>query len=462
MNTLPSSPIGASGPQGPNPAGDVRSRWDWTEAAVWTDRMLTALEQGVKGGKWHALMDKLYRPETLQLAFARVRANRGAAGVDHETIAQFELELEAHLTRLSQELRAGTYRPQNLRRKWVPKGEGDKRRPLAVPTVRDRVVQTALTLVLQPIFEREFAPSSFGYRPGRSTHDALLRVDEELAQGRLWVVDADVQSFFDTLPHDRLLDRVKDKVSDGAILKVVHQFLKQGVLDGVELIEPESGSAQGSALSPLLANLYLDPLDHKLAELGQRMVRYADDFVVLCATQAEAQQALACIQQWVKSAGLTLHPEKTRIVNARHEPFEFLGHRYLPLPPKPPQPGSHKPAREWKLIKVPRAKATRNLKVKLRPILRRLNGNSLKEIIRRVNQVVHGWGNFFRGCAETGLRPIDGWIRMRLRSILRLRAGRHGRGRGKDHQRWPNSFFQAEGLWTLIADNRPRVSPING
>jgi RNA-directed DNA polymerase len=258
-------------------AGEVRARWAWTEPAVWTDRMLTALEQGVKGGRWFSLVDKVYALATLRAAFASVKANQGAAGVDHQTIAMYDARLDANLAELSRSLQTGTYRPQGIRRHWIPKPGTTEQRPLGIPTVRDRVVQAAVRLVLEPIFERDFAPHSYGFRPQRSAKDALRRVAALLKAGYVHVVDVDVQGYFDSIPHAPLRALVQAKVSDGRVLALIEAFLGQEIFDGLSHWTPETGTPQGAVLSPLLSNIYLDPLDHAMAEQGFEMVRYADD-----------------------------------------------------------------------------------------------------------------------------------------------------------------------------------------
>src|SRR5208337_4825800 len=236
--------------------------------------------------------------------FERVKANGGAAGVDHVTVEEFERHLEANLAKLSQTLQDGSYRPQAIRRVWIPKPGSKEKRPLGIPTVRDRVVQAALRAVLEPIFERDFAAQSYGFRPKRGCKDALRRVDHLLKQDYSWVVDADLKSYFDTIPRQQLLERVKAKVSDGRILKLLETFLTQGVLEEMNLWTPEAGTPQGAVVSPLLSNIYLDALDHEMAGKGMEMVRYADDFVVLCGTEGEAQRALEEVQRWTAAAGL--------------------------------------------------------------------------------------------------------------------------------------------------------------
>jgi RNA-directed DNA polymerase len=397
--------------------------------------MLTALEAGVKGGKWYSVMDKVYTPANLRAAFTRVKANQGAAGVDHQTIEQFESALAANLAQLADELQAGTYRPRDVRRHWIPKpGQPQELRPLGIPAVRDRVVQTALGNVIAPIFERDFAAQSYGFRPQRGSKEALRRTAQLLKEGCTYVVDADVQSYFDTIPHERLLERVGTKISDGRVLALVEALLKQGVMDAGKHWLPEEGTPQGGVLSPLLANLYLDPLDHAMAQAGFEMVRYADDFVILCRSEEEAQRALAQVQQWTTQAGLKLHPDKTGLVNAQDKGgFDFLGYHFE------------------RGLRWPRKKSAQKLRATIRAQTKRTNGHSLKAIILDVNRTITGWFEYFKHSHKTTFPTLDGWVRMRLRSILRKRTGKRGRGRGTDHQRWPNAFFREQGLYSMTA-----------
>ena len=403
----------------------------YADPSVWTERMLTALDEGVKGGKWYSLIDKVHAERTLRAAFARVKANKGSGGVDHVTVEMFETGMDANLKRLSEELGAGKYRPQAIRRHYIPKPGSRELRPLGIPTVRDRVVQTALRMVVEPIFEHGFAAQSYGFRPGRGCKDALRRVDGLLKEGYVFVVDADLKSYFDTIPHDRLMALVGRKVADGRIMELIGQFLGQGILDGLSAWTPETGTPQGAVVSPLLSNIYLDPLDHLMAQAGYEMVRYADDFVVLCRSEAEAAQALAMIGEWTAAAGLVLHPLKTRTVDARQQSFDFLGYRF--------EGGRH-----W-----PRAKSLTKFKDTVRAKTRRNSGHSLEAIIDDLNPVLRGWFAYFQHSYRRVFIDLDGWIRGRLRSLLRKRRGMKGIARGADHQRWPNAFFARHGLFSL-------------
>ncbi len=420
-------------PETATQAGEIRARWAWTEPSVWTERMLAALEEGVKGGKWYSLMDKVYAMPNLRAAFKKVKANGGAAGVDHQTVEMYERRLEENLERLSQALRDGKYRPQAVRRVWIPKLGSKEKRPLGIPTVQDRVVQAALLHVLEPIFEREFAEQSYGFRPNRGCKDALRRVYELLQAGNSWVVDADLKSYFDTIPHGQMVRRVEGKVSDGRVIEMLQLYLKQDVMDGMESWTPEGGTPQGAIVSPLLSNIYLDPLDHEMAREGHEMVRYADDFVILCRGEAEAKAVLEKVRAWAVQAGLTLHPVKTRIVDADQKGgFDFLGYHFE------------------RGMKWPRKKSLDKFKETIRAKTRRTNGRSLQAIIADVNRTTKGWFEYFKHSHRTTFPVLDSWVRMRLRSILRRRHGLRGRGRGRDHQRWPNAFFSEHGLFSLV------------
>jgi len=405
--------------------------------------MLAALVAGVKGGVWFSLIDKVYSRGNLATAAAKVAANRGAAGVDHVDVEAFALHAEAHLKKLEEQLRQGTYQPQAIRRVYIPKPGSDELRPLGIPTVRDRVAQTAIVHVLAPIFERDFAPTSYGFRPNRGCQQALERVEELLAAGYSYVVDADLKSYFDTIPHERLVQRIRAKVADGRLLGLIESFLKAGILDGLQEWTPVAGAPQGAVLSPLLSNIYLDPLDHLMAAHGLEMVRYADDFVILCRSRQEAEGALALVQAWVAENGLTLHPTKTRIVEASTEAFDFLGYRF---------------DRDKRLV---RPKSLEKLKEAVRAKTRRTDGRSLKVIVEDLNRTLRGWFGYFKRCHERVFSRLDGWIRRRLRSLLRKRTKRKGISRhGADEQRWPNAYFAEQGLFSLKTAHAKFVSPL--
>jgi len=412
------------------PDGEVRSRWEWAEPEVWTERMLTALEKGVRGGKWHSLIDKVYARRNLRAAAERVVANAGAAGVDHVTTEAFADRLEENLDHLHADLKEGTYGPQAVRRTYIPKPGRAEKRPLGIPTVRDRVVQAALKNVLEPIFERDFAEQSYGFRPRRSCKDALRRVEELLKDGYNYVLDADLRSYFDTINHDRLLALIEEKVSDSRVLELAEKMLKQDVMEGLCEHMPEQGSPQGAVISPLLSNIYLDELDHLMAANGFEMIRYADDFIVLCRSRAAAERARRLVQEWTAKVDLTLHPEKTGIVT--HEAgFDFLGYHF-------------ERGRRW-----PSKKSLGKFKATIREKTKRSSGRSLDATITELNGVLRGWYAYYKHSTRRTFEMVDGWVRMRLRSILRRRDGRTGPGRGYDHRRWPNAFFARRRLFSL-------------
>jgi len=422
----------------PRPAGDTRDRWWWVERTVWTERMLTRLTSGEPANRvWFSLLDKTYAPANLASAFEKVWQKGGSAGADAQTVGHFAGHAEEELSRLSQQLHDGMYAPQPVRRVWIPKPGSKEKRPLGIPAVRDRIVQGALRHVLEPIFETEFAEQSYGFRPGRGAKDALRRVDTLLKAGHVWVGDADLKSYFDTIPHERLLALVKTRVADGRVLALVERFLRAGVLEECKGWRPtECGTPQGGVISPLLANLYLNPLDHHMEQAGWEMVRYADDFVILCGSEAEAQSALAAVRMWVSEAGLSLHPEKTRVVEATQRGgFDFLGYHF-------------ERGMRW-----PRKKSLAKLKERLRAKTPRLDGRSLRGIITDVNGTLRGWYGYFQHSKPTVFAAVDGYVRRRLRSLLEKRRGRTRHGLGAAHQRWPNEWFARRGLLSLKAEH---------
>jgi RNA-directed DNA polymerase len=429
--TGPKQESAGSEPSGSKRGAEARD-WSWVEATVWTERMVSALENGVKGGRWYSLMDKVWAPATLLSAWTRVRSNGGAAGVDGESIERFEARSEEYLAELSEALRTGTYRPQAVRRVEIPKGDG-RTRPLGIPAVKDRIVQTALKLVIEPIFEATFRSTSYGFRPGRGCRDALREVDEAI-EGSPWVVDADIQGYFDSIPHERLMGRVEERISDGRVLALMRSWLAADILRGLERWTPVAGTPQGAVISPLLANIYLHPLDEQMASLGHRMVRYADDFVVLCRSREEAEAALAEIRRWVAENGLRLHPDKTHVGDCRQpgEGFEFLGYRFE--------------AGERQV----RKKSMDRLKDTIRAKTGRSRGDSLERIVADLNPVLRGWFGYFKHAHRFTFSSLDGMIRRRLRAILRKQAKRPGFGNSRDdHQLWTNDFFARAGLVAL-------------
>ena len=405
----------------------------WAEASVWTDRMVSALGNGVKGGKWFSLIDKVARPATLEAAWQRVARNKGAAGVDGQSVERFALRAEQYLPELHTGLKEGTYCPHPVKRVEIPKPDG-KTRPLGIPVVKDRIVQAALKMVIEPIFEVQFRDGSYGFRPGRGCKDALREVDRLLKEGLTHVVDADLKGYFDSIPHDRLMALVEGSISDGRVLSLIESFLRQDIMTETARWRPEAGTPQGAVLSPLLANLYLHPLDLLMEQGGYRMVRYADDFVVLCATADQAQAALRAITAWVSENGLTLHPDKTKVADCRQPArgFDFLGYRF--------EAG----------MRFVRDKSLKAFKDKIRARTARSRGDSLARILADLNPLLRGWFEYFKHARPRLFKGLDGFIRRRLRAILRKQEKRPSKGRSEaDHTRWTNAFFADEGLFTL-------------
>ena len=397
--------------------------------------MLAALENGVKGGQWFSLIDKVYRKQTLKAAWEKVEANAGAAGVDGQSVERFAARAEVYLEELERALRMGEYRPQPIKRVEIPKG-GGKMRPLGIPVVKDRIVQTALKVVIEPIYEREFEDYSYGFRPGLGCKDALREVEGLLREGYTHAVDGDLDSYFDSIPYEPLMGEVAERISDDAVLELIRGFLNQDIIQGMRRWTPVGGTPQGAVISPLLANIYLHPLDRHMKRKGYRMVRYADDFVVLCRTAAQAQAALNEVRVWVKENGLRLNADKTHVGNCRQEGqgFEFLGYRF-------------EAGRRWV-----RPKSLKALRERIRMKTKRTRGDSLAKIIEDLNPMLRGWFNYFKHAHSVEHHGVDGFVRRRLRAILRKQDKRPGMGRClNDHLRWPNAFFATQGLFTITA-----------
>jgi RNA-directed DNA polymerase len=404
---------------------------EWAQRMVWTDSMLTTLmENTVKGGKWHTLIDKVYRAENLAYAALKVTDKKGASGIDGQTFSDFQEREQAEIQSLHEQLRNGTYRPVPVRRAWIPKPGSLEKRPLGIPTVRDRVVQTALVHVIEPILDRTFHERSFGFRHGTGCHNALRCVEGLLESGHVYVVDADLKSYFDSIPKDRLLEIVKEKISDQRVLGLIKQFLDQGIMEDLQTWTPETGVPQGAVISPVLSNAYLNPLDHEMAASGFQMVRYADDFVILCRTPEEAERALDHVKQWVEAHGLALHPEKTRIVDYREKSFAFLGYVFRAN------------------LRFPREQSHQKFLDRIRELTPRKSGEMLQCTMQRINRSTKGWFLYFRHCHWSIYRKYDGFIRRRLRRIL-LKHNRRNPLRLSPTQRWTNDFFTANGFQSL-------------
>lgn len=404
--------------------------------------MLATLEHNsVRGGKWHSLMDKVYKSANLYSAYREVAANKGAPGVDNVTIEDFTARLARNIDKLEQQLRDGTYHPQAIKRVHIPKPGSKETRPLGIPTIRDRVAQNALRHVLEPILERQFAEHSYGFRPNRGCKDALRRVDRLVKAGYKYTLDVDLKSYFDTIPHDRLLRELRKYVADNSVIGLVEKYLQAEIMDGLDHWTPTAGAPQGAIISPLLSNLYLNDLDHMMAEHGYEMTRYADDLVIQCRTRAEAEAALAMVQAWTTERGLTLHPTKTKIVHVDEDGFEFLGYRFI------------------KHRRFPRTKSLAKFQETIRGKTSRTSGHSMQAIIANVNRTLRGWYEYFKHSWRTTFGELDAWVRGRLRSILRKRAGRRGPGRGLDHHRYRNTYFVELGLFSMATAHARERQP---
>lgn len=413
---------------------NLRHRWEWVEATIWTDNMLIALENGVKGRKWFSLIDKVYKENTLRLAWEKVQKNRGASGVDKVTIERFQVKSIDYLKELQKELKEGTYRPQAIRRVYIPKEKG-KVRPLGIPTIKDRIAQQAVKMVLEPILEREFLDVSYGFRPKRGAQEAIQRVNELLREGYTWVVDADLQAYFDTIPHKRLMMKLETSISDGRIIELIEKWLEQDILEENKRWTPIKGSPQGAVISPLLANLYLHDLDCLITDNEFKMVRYADDFVILTKSQEAAECALQLVKEWTNQNELTLHPEKTHVGNCLNEGegFEFLGYRF--------EAGT-----TWV-----RNKSSQRFRDKIKEITKRTCGKALNQIITTLNPVLRGWSEYFKNVTKYTLGTFDSFVRRRLRSILQRQNKKRRWGAGYANMRWPNQYFADHGLFTMEA-----------
>lgn len=396
--------------------------------------------------RFHALYDKVCRNDILWEAWAKVKANRGAAGIDGQTIQTIEESgVDEFIGQLQEELKEGRYWPQAVRRVNIPKPDG-RQRPLGIPVVRDRVVQAAMKIVIEPIFEADFEGCSYGFRPKRSAHDANETIRETVNRGYHWIVDADIENYFDTIDRGKLMEMVEERINDRHLLKLIRKFLEAGVLEDGMVRNTSAGTPQGGVLSPLLANIYLNHLDKAwrgwVKELGV-LVRYADDFVILCGTRAKAQEALRRVEQVLQQLNLRLHPVKTRVVELREgrDGFDFLGFH-------------HRLVRSWRngryyLQRWPRAKAMAAIREKIRGIaggLHRLT-RSVADVVRELNPVLRGWGNYFaRGNSSRQFAALDSYVRERLALFLSKKHGKSGRGWD---QRWHGIDFRTAGLYRL-------------
>jgi RNA-directed DNA polymerase len=430
-----------------SPVDATRSEQDWEPAQlgkrtypVWTPAMWKAIEeQRAKGRKWYLLYDKVFDPRNLNEAWEQVRANGGAPGLSGETIEEYRKTVVERLRKVAEKLREQRYEARPIRRKMIPKTDGSgKQRPLGIPEVEDRIVQAAIVRVIEPIYEAKFCQSSYGFRPERSALNALAHLDREITTGRKYLVDADIRDCFGSIPHEKLMEEVGKELSDPKLLALIRQFVEADIVEEVRRWTPERGTPQGAVLSPLLANIYLHEFDRQMLQSGYEVIRYADDFVVACPTPEEAEGAKKKAEEILSGMGLELHPQKTRVIDVRTSRFQFLGYEFFPLK------GEGRP-----LGRVPRASSRKKIYDAVRRKTPRRSGKSLREVIGDLAPTLKGWFGYFKHSFWNVFTDLDGFVRRRLRSILRKFEKRRGAAKNRDdNARYPNDLFEGMKLFS--------------
>jgi RNA-directed DNA polymerase len=425
----------------------LRQKHPSASVCMWSLSMLQKLDNSEKGWKWFSLKDKIWRLNTISFAFGIVRKNKGCSGIDKVTIEKFSEQYPRNLISLSDDLENDRYEPLPVKRVLIDKPGSTAKRPLGIPTVKQRVVENAIKFALEPIFETMFLPCSYGFRPNRGAKDALRVVTQHLNEGYKYVVDADIKGYFDTIDHNLLMSFVEERIADKWVLTMLKKFLGNDIMEEHKRWKPTVGSPQGSVISPLLSNIYLHRLDERMTREGFKIIRYADDFVIMCKTAEEASRSLEIVKEVMSQLKLTLHPEKTKIVEVTQtEGFEFLGYHFT----------------ENK--RRPRDKTIKAMRDKIKEQTPRKKGKALLSIIKELNPKLRGWYNYFKNIrnAKWVFVSIDSYTRRRLRTILAKHQKKRGSHRMSDNYKWKNDYFHSRGLFSLLAKHEESVALARG
>lgn len=427
--------------------GRLRQKHPSASGCVWSLPMLQTLDNNEKGWKWYSLKDKICRHTTISHAFEIVRENKGCAGIDNITIERFSEQFPRNLISLKEELENNRFEPLPVKRVLIDKPGSTAKRPLGIPTVKQRVVENAIKLAIEAIFEVMFLSCSYGFRPNRGAKDALREVAQYLDEGYKFVVDADIKGYFDTIDHKLLMSFVEERIADKWVLNILKKFLSNDIMEGHKRWTPIVGSPQGSVISPLLSNIYLHRLDERMTKEGVKIIRYADDFVLMCKTAEEANRGLEIVKEVMTQLKLTLHPEKTKIVEVtKEEGFEFLGYFFT----------------ENK--RRPRDKTINSLRAKIKDKTPRKKGKSLMTTIEELNPMLRGWYNYFKHTKRSSrvFKELDGYMRRRLRSILSCFEKKRGSHRRSNNYRWPDKYFHTRGLFSLLGNHEKDATLAKG